>query len=135
MLVLGAVVASKAGQRIGRGNGYVDLDFGILSKAGAITDKTIIVATVHDEQVNKLNRNSGESRTKFFSSQLQVCDTLPEDLFTEYDVPIDMIVTPTVVFRVEKKLKRPAGIYWSHLSERRLGIVPILQTLKENEEK
>lgn len=51
MLVLGAVVASKIGQRIGRGNGYVDLDFGILSKAGAITDKTIIVATVHDEQV------------------------------------------------------------------------------------
>lgn len=52
MLVLGAVVASKTGQRIGRGNGYVDLDFGILSKSGAITDNTIIVATVHDEQVN-----------------------------------------------------------------------------------
>ncbi|XP_037028956.1 uncharacterized protein LOC119069157 [Bradysia coprophila] len=114
MLVLGAVVASKTGHRIGRGNGYVDLDFGILSKAGAITDNTIIVATVHDEQV---------------------CDTLPEDLFTEYDVPIDMIVTPTAVFRVEKRLKRPNGIYWSHLSERRLGIVPILQTLKENAEK
>lgn len=52
MLVLGAVVASQTGQRIGRGNGYVDLDFGILSKSGAITDNTIIVATVHDEQVN-----------------------------------------------------------------------------------
>lgn len=51
MLVLGAVLASKTGQRIGRGNGYVDLDFGILTKTGAITDKTIIVATVHDEQV------------------------------------------------------------------------------------
>lgn len=46
-----------------------------------------------------------------------------------------MIVTPTAVFRVEKRLTRPTGIYWSHLSERRLGIVPILQTLKENEEK
>lgn len=55
MLVLGAVVASKTGYRIGRGNGYVDLDFGILSKAGAITDNTIIVATVHDEQVNSFD--------------------------------------------------------------------------------
>lgn len=72
---------------------------------------------------------------KIIIFSLQVCDTLPEELFTEYDVPIDMIVTPTAVFRVEKRLKRPAGIYWSHLSERRLGIVPILQTLKENEEK
>lgn len=46
-----------------------------------------------------------------------------------------MIVTPTAVFRVEQKLKRPTGIYWPHLSERRLGIVPILQTLKELEAK
>lgn len=66
MLVLGAVVASKTGQRIGRGNGYVDLDFGILSKSGAITDKTIIVATVHDEQVNQSQRTKYlESKTKF----------------------------------------------------------------------
>ncbi|KAJ6637857.1 Methenyltetrahydrofolate synthase domain-containing protein [Pseudolycoriella hygida] len=114
MLVIGTVVASKTGQRIGRGNGYVDLDFGILTKAGAITDNTIIVTTVHDEQV---------------------CDALPEELFTEYDVPIDMIVTPTTVYRVEKRLKRPSGIFWSHLSERRLGIVPILKVLKENAEK
>ncbi len=137
--MLGAVVASKMGQRIGRGNGYVDLDFGILSKAGAITDNTIIVATVHDEQVSQCQTKliSGINfKTNFrFVSITQVCDTLPEELFTEYDVPIDMIVTPTAVFRVEKRLKRPTGIYWSHLSERRLFIVPILVTLKEIDEK
>lgn len=137
MLVLGAVVASKTGHRIGRGNGYVDLDFGILSKAGAITDNTIIVATVHDEQVSRIRPVLIRTKSTQFLCfhSIQVCDTLPEDLFTEYDVPIDMIVTPTAVFRVEKRLKRPTGIYWAHLSERRLGIVPILQTLKENAEK
>jgi 5-formyltetrahydrofolate cyclo-ligase len=49
ILVIGVVAVSKIGQRIGRGNGYVDLDFGILVTAGI--DKTLIVATVHDEQV------------------------------------------------------------------------------------
>lgn len=51
MLVIGSVAVSKDGYRIGRGNGYVDLDFGILVQLGVVTDKTIIVTTVHDLQV------------------------------------------------------------------------------------
>lgn len=51
LLVIGSVAVSKTGQRIGRGNGYIDLDFGILKHCGAVTDKTIIVTIVHDEQV------------------------------------------------------------------------------------
>lgn len=49
--MIGAVAVSKIGQLIGRGKGYVDLDFGILVEAGAVTDDTIIVATVHNKQV------------------------------------------------------------------------------------
>ena len=51
MIVIGSVAVSKDGYRIGRGNGYVDLDFGILVHAGLITKDTIIVTTVHDLQV------------------------------------------------------------------------------------
>lgn len=54
MLVFGSVVVSRTGQRIGRGNGYVDLDFGILTYAGAITPNTVIVTLVHDKQVRCL---------------------------------------------------------------------------------
>jgi len=46
-----------------------------------------------------------------------------------------MIVTHTEVIRCPKKLPRPTGIQWHLLSERRLGIVPVLKTLKANEEK
>lgn len=46
-----------------------------------------------------------------------------------------MIVTPTEVIRVTKRLPRPTGIQWNLLSERRLGIVPVLKVIKETDEK
>lgn len=51
MVVYGSVAVSKLGERIGRGNGYVDLDFATLKHCGSITDKTLIVTVIHDEQV------------------------------------------------------------------------------------
>lgn len=60
-------------------------------------------------------------------------DTLPSELFTDLDVPIDLIVTPTQVIRVTKRLPRPTGIRWTILSQRRLGVVPVLQAIKDHE--
>lgn len=64
----------------------------------------------------------------------QVQDKLPAELFRSYDVPVDLIVTPTQVIRVSKRLQRPASIEWHLLSERRLAIVPVLKVIKEAEE-
>lgn len=69
-----------------------------------------------------------------FTIYFKVCDDFPGDLFQKYDVPVDIIVTPTEVIRV-KAPARPTGIYWELLSERRLKVVPVLQEIKENEEK
>ncbi|XP_059612100.1 methenyltetrahydrofolate synthase domain-containing protein isoform X2 [Phlebotomus argentipes] len=113
MIVIGSVAVDREGRRIGKGNGYVDLDFALLVHCGVITNDTLIVTTVHDAQVS---------------------DSLPADLFKSYDVPVDMIVTPTEVIRVAKRLPRPQGIEWPLLSQRRLGIVPVLKVLKEKEE-
>ncbi len=55
MVVYGSVAVSKLGERIGRGNGYVDLDFATLKHCGSITDKTLIVTVIHDEQVILVN--------------------------------------------------------------------------------
>lgn len=63
----------------------------------------------------------------------QLYDTLPSNLFTDLDVPIDIIVTPTQVIRVAKRLPRPVGIRWTILSQRRLGVVPVLQAIKDHE--
>lgn len=60
-------------------------------------------------------------------------DNLPSSLFTDLDVPLDLIITPTQVIRVPKRLPRPAGIRWEILSQRRLGVVPVLQAIKDHE--
>ncbi|XP_055625731.1 uncharacterized protein LOC129768246 [Toxorhynchites rutilus septentrionalis] len=114
MVVVGSCAVSRQGYRIGKGNGYVDLDIAILNELGLITKDTLIVTTVHD---------------------VQVFDTLPEELFKNYDLPLDLIVTPTEVIRVEKKLRRSTGIQWHLLSSRRLDIVPVLKCMKEDQEK
>ncbi|XP_075147703.1 methenyltetrahydrofolate synthase domain-containing protein lost [Haematobia irritans] len=114
MVVIGSVLVSRDGYRIGRGNGFNDLDIGLLISVGAITSNTIIVTVVHDSQV---------------------VDTLPTNIFHKHDAPVDLIVTPTEVIRVAKRLPRPAGLYWELLSERRLKIVPALELLKEAQEK
>lgn len=114
MVVIGSVVVSRDGYRIGRGNGFNDLDIGLLTETGALTSETIIVTLVHDAQV---------------------VDNLPTNLFQKYDTPVDLIVTPTEVIHVDKRLPRPTGIFWELLSERRLKIIPVLQVLKETLEK
>lgn len=59
---------------------------------------------------------------------------MPQELFQKYDLPLDLIVTPTEVIRVEKRLPRSSNIQWELLSKRRLGIVPVLKLIKEKEE-
>lgn len=51
MIVIGSVAVDKEGRHIGKGNGYVDLDFGILAHRGIVTKDTLVVTTVHDIQV------------------------------------------------------------------------------------
>lgn len=110
LLVLGSVAVSKDGYRIGKGRGYADLEFAMLLEMGAVNNQTVVATTVHDSQV---------------------FDTLPKEIFKEYDVPIDYILTPTQVIKVEHRLPKPKGIYWHILSQRRLNLMPVLQALKE----
>lgn len=110
MIVVGCVAVTESGQRIGKGNGYVDLEIGILVDLGVITDRTVIATTVADEQVYP---------------------PLPEDLFTPVDFHIDLIVTPTRTLRTVRPTPRAVGIQWPLLSSRRLEVVRVLKKLKE----
>ncbi|XP_065213155.1 uncharacterized protein lost isoform X2 [Planococcus citri] len=112
MVVLGSVAVDKKGHRIGKGEGYADLEFAMLTKMNAINENTVIVTTVHDDQV---------------------FDDLPAELFKEHDVPVDWIVTPTQIIQVAEPLERPKQVIWSILSNRRVLEMPILQKLREQE--
>ncbi|KAB0794922.1 hypothetical protein PPYR_11761 [Photinus pyralis] len=113
-LVLGSVAVSKQGYRIGKGRGYADLEYAILREMGALDENTVIVTNVHDSQV---------------------FDTLPNELFQAYDVPVDYILTPTEVIEVASRLQRPPGIIWKLLSQRRVNLMPVLQQLKERHDR
>lgn len=113
-MVLGSVCVSRDGYRLGKGEGFADLEFAMMMRMGAITDDTVVITMVHD---------------------CQIVDHLPAELFKEYDVPVDIIVTPTQTIFVQSRLKKPSGILWHMLSERKFKTMQVLQQLKEMDEK
>ena len=57
----------------------------------------------------------------------QVFDELPDHLFGEHDVTVDIIVTPTRIIECSPRLRKPRGIIWSMLGRDKLRSVPILK--------
>ena len=103
LVVCGSVAVNRLGVRIGKGGGFSDLEFGLLTEAGLIGAGTTLVTTVHP---------------------LQIFDEdLPE---TEHDFRVDRIVTPDEVI-VCPGSRRPRGILWDHLDEGKIAAVPVLR--------
>jgi 5-formyltetrahydrofolate cyclo-ligase len=106
LVVCGSVAVDRRGARVGKGGGYSDLEFALLSEAERITDHTAIVTTVHPLQV--------------------LDDRLPE---TEHDFRVDLIVTDEEVVRC-RRARRPGGILWNHLEEEKISAIPSLAALR-----
>lgn len=51
LVILGSVAVSREGYRIGKGKGFADLEFGILSQMNSVDQDTVVITTVHDTQV------------------------------------------------------------------------------------
>jgi len=83
LFVAGSVVVSSVnGVRLGKGTGYSDREHRLLREAGVISDETLKATTVHDLQV------------------------VEEALWWDsWDVPVDLIVTPTRLIEVKEKAK------------------------------
>ncbi len=105
-IVEGSVAVSIHGDRLGKGHGYGDLEWGILSELGLVSEDTPIATTVHDLQVYR--------------------DQLPQD---KHDVPVDLIATPTRLIQAVDRRPKPRGIYWDQLDATKLNEIPILKEL------
>ncbi|XP_022253447.1 methenyltetrahydrofolate synthase domain-containing protein-like isoform X2 [Limulus polyphemus] len=114
LIVIGSVAVSRAGHRIGKGEGYADLEYAMMSTIGAVDQDVIVVTTVHD---------------------CQVFDELPQQLFGDHDVTVDVIVTPTQIIRCEPRLSKPTKVNWALLSKEKLSEIPVLKTLRGKEQK
>ncbi|WVZ88515.1 hypothetical protein U9M48_035032 [Paspalum notatum var. saurae] len=110
LIVLGSVaVDPKSGARLGKGEGFAELEYGMLRYMGAIDDSTMVVTTVHDTQL---------------------VDDIPVEKLLIHDVPVDIICTPTQVIFTNTTIPKPQGIYWEKLSPEKLGQIRVLRELK-----
>lgn len=107
LIVEGSVAVNAYGERLGKGEGYAELEFAILRELGLVDGDVPIATTVYDIQV--------------------VEDRLPQE---PYDVHVDVIVTPTRLIMVNRMGSRPSGIIWSMLDGAKLSSIPLLQELK-----
>lgn len=103
LVVCGSVVVNRRGARVGKGGGYSDLEFALLTEETKIGPKTPIVTSVHP---------------------LQIVD---EDIpMTEHDIPLNAIVTPNGVIETKSLFPRPQGIYWPMLMQEKIDDIPVL---------
>lgn len=103
LVVCGSVAVNRRGARVGKGGGYSDLEFALLTEQKKIAANTPIVTSIHP---------------------LQMIDG--EIPMTEHDIPLSAIVTPDEVIEIKSKFPRPKGIYWNMLSQEKIADIPVL---------
>lgn len=108
LIVCGSVAVNRSGARVGKGGGYSDLEFALLTEAKKISARTPIVTSVHP---------------------LQVVD---EDLpMTEHDIPLSAIVTPDEIIETQTRFPRPKKIYWHLLPREKIADIPALRNCRK----
>ncbi|NWX63519.1 MTHSD protein, partial [Promerops cafer] len=107
LVVVGSVAVSEKGWRIGKGEGYADMEYAMMVSMGAVQEDTPVVTIVHD---------------------CQVLD-IAEELLGDHDLTVDYILTPTRTIQTNCKRPKPQGIMWHKVSSEMLGKIPILKTL------
>ena len=108
LIVCGSVAVNRQGARVGKGGGYSDLEFALLTEEKKIGLHTPIVTSVHPLQI--------------INGQIPM---------TEHDIPLSAIVTPNEIIEIESALPRPKGIYWSLLPPEKIADIPVLKKRKK----
>ncbi|XP_022438688.1 methenyltetrahydrofolate synthase domain-containing protein isoform X3 [Delphinapterus leucas] len=112
LVVVGSVAVSEKGWRIGKGEGYADLEYAMMVSMGAVSQGTPVVTIVHD---------------------CQVVD-IPETLLEDHDLTVDYILTPTRAITTGCERPKPTGIVWPKISCEMMGKMPVLRSLHCREE-
>lgn len=107
LFVVGSVAVNLEGLRIGKGEGYSEIEWALLFMRNKVNENVPIVTTVHELQIVDIS----------FS-------------YMPYDLPLDLIVTPSKVIWIERKFRKPERIYWNLMDENKIEEIPILKKLK-----
>ncbi len=108
LVIVGSVAVNPGnGRRLGKSHGYAEIEWGIASAMGKVNENTPVITTVHELQL--------------------VSDEIPKEPF---DLPVDIIVTPSRVIRVKRVDPKPRGIYWEFVTDEMLRKILLLNELK-----
>jgi 5-formyltetrahydrofolate cyclo-ligase len=110
LVVTGCVAVDERGARLGKGGGFSDLELALAADAGLVDSGTVVVTTVHEEQV-------------------LAAGGVPT---TAHDVHVDLVVTPERILRCP----RPHGwalptIHWDELTDEKVTAIPVLGRLRD----
>jgi len=105
LIVLGSVAVTPDGRRLGKGEGYGEIEYGLLREHGRVGSTTPIYTTVHP---------------------VQIVEYIPHE---EYDLAVDAIFTPEQAIWIDRPLKRPDGIIWRLLPKHKIQEIPLLREL------
>jgi len=106
LAIVGSVAVAPDGARIGKGEGYSEMEYAILRELGLVSESTSVVTTVHDSQI---------------------VEAVPVE---DHDLAVDYIVTPTRVLKTRRVKPRPAGIIWSKVTADMTERMPVLKELR-----
>lgn len=107
LIVAGSTVVSIYGERLGKGEGYSELEYGILVEYGKLRPNVPIATTVHDVQV--------------------INSRIPLE---PWDFTVDYIFTPTREIKALGEKVRPPGILWKYLDDEKINTIPPLKKLR-----
>jgi 5-formyltetrahydrofolate cyclo-ligase len=107
LVVAGCVAVTATGDRLGKGGGYSDLEWGLLTATGALHPDTPVATTVHP---------------------LQLVDALPME---PHDVTFDLVALPDRVLETGRSRARPSGIDWDRVTAAQVAAIPALRDLPE----
>ena len=113
LIVAGSVGVTTDGARIGKGEGYSDLEWAVLRELDAVDADTAVATTVHE-----LSMLDGPE------SALDADVDLPDP--DAHDVPLDLVVTPVRTVRTDTSYARPDGVDWDALDAEKLSEIPVL---------
>lgn len=103
LVVSGCVAVTRDGGRVGKGEGFSDLEWAVLRELGAVDGDTPTATTVHPLQV------------------------VEDDVSIEsHDVPMDTVVTADDVSRTDPE-EKPSGIRSEMLEDEEVDEMPVLK--------
>lgn len=105
LVVTGCVAVARDGARLGKGDGFSDLEYALLREARRLSAKTPVATTAHPLQVARKGHVPMEA----------------------HDVPVDVYALPDRLVSCIPEHRKPARVRWSELDDDVLLAAPVLR--------